>query len=61
MDPAAGNFALKNGSDITDKGEPLREVREDFCGNRRDGQPDLGAIEFGDTKSCLPFGLPVND
>ena len=46
--PAAGDFALADGADIIDKGEVLKEVRDDFCGRTRRTPPhDMGAIEYG--------------
>jgi hypothetical protein len=46
--PMAGDFRLSDGSEIVDKGEVLKEVRDDFCGRPRRTPPhDLGAIEYG--------------
>jgi parallel beta-helix repeat protein len=55
VDPAAGNFVIKDGKDIIDKGENSNLIWEDFCGNKRDGLPDIGAIEFGNQDTCLPI------
>ncbi len=56
VDPAAGDFSLKNGRDIVDKGEETPGlIWEDFCGYPRQGTPDMGAIEYGDTQPCRPF------
>ena len=54
--PDLGNFTLKNGKELVNKGEPLEQVWEDFCGNPRDPYPDIGAMEYGDSETCLPLG-----
>lgn len=46
--PRSGDFRLLDGSEIVDRGETLKDVRDDFCGRPRRTPPhDLGAIEYG--------------
>ena len=48
LNPVAANFALLDGSQIVNRGEPLLQVTDDFCAHpRTDGAPDLGAVEYG--------------
>jgi hypothetical protein len=52
IDPNNANFALRNSEDIVDKGQVLKEVINDFCGNPPNLPPhDLGALEYGG-KTC---------
>ena len=54
-DPDRGDFSLKDGDDVIDKGVSMDPVWEDFCGNVRNGLLDLGAIEYGKSSSgCAP-------
>jgi len=58
MAPAAGDLRLSDGSDIVDKGEVLKDVRNDFCGAPRRSPPhDIGAIEYGRDPCDLRFKL----
>ncbi|MFL6234023.1 MAG: PE-PGRS family protein [Thermoanaerobaculia bacterium] len=51
--PAAANFALLNGSQVVNLGQPLAQVTDDYCGRlRSDGAPDLGAVEYGGLGIC---------
>ena len=53
VSPAIANFALLNGSQIVNLGQPLAQVTDDYCGNlRSDGAPDLGAVEYGGLGIC---------
>jgi hypothetical protein len=53
VDPDKANFALKNGTTFVNKGKPLSDVKDDYCGNiRSDGKPDVGAIEFSSNQPC---------
>jgi hypothetical protein len=48
VSPAGANFALLNGSQVVNLGQPLPQVTDDYCGKlRSDGAPDLGAVEYG--------------
>ena len=53
MSPATANFALLDGSQIVNLGQPLAQVTDDYCGKlRSDGAPDLGAVEYGGLGIC---------
>jgi len=56
MNPAAGNFGLKNGKEIVNRGEPVAHIWDDFCGNTRDKRPDIGALEYDNNDLCYPLG-----
>ena len=46
--PELFDFRLAEDSEIVDRGEVLKQVRDDFCGNPRRFPPhDMGAIEYG--------------
>lgn len=48
VDPATGNLRLTAGAGaVINRGEVISELVEDFDGNARDSQPDIGACEFG--------------
>ena len=52
-DPQHANFTLINRNFFVDKSEEVPGLEEDFCGNkRRVGPPDIGPIEFVESKSC---------
>lgn len=59
-DPAALDLALTDGSAFVDQGVAIGADVPDFCGHlRRDGAPDLGAIEYSTAAPCdasLPGG-----
>ena len=44
--PGRGDFAAKDVDRIMQKGERRPEVEDDFCGQKRLGATDLGAIEY---------------
>lgn len=44
--PETGDFRLRDGDDLVDKGGETALVTEDFYGNNRDSAPDIGAIEY---------------
>lgn len=58
VNPEHGDFTLKSGKKIVDKGASVADVREDFCGSPRDENPDIGAFEYATSgiTRCLPFG-----
>ena len=45
-DPKAADFDRRDTDRILQKGEPVPEVEVDFCGQKRLGSTDLGAIEY---------------
>lgn len=45
------DFSPRDADELIDTGQILPEIFDDFCGNRRSGIPDLGAIEY-DGKDC---------
>lgn len=48
VDVDNANYALRDPEPIVDRGQVLKEVRNDFCGNPRNLPPhDVGAIEYG--------------
>lgn len=53
VDPASADFNLLDGSAIVDQGVAAPLVTEDFCAMpRRDGHPDIGALEYGVLPIC---------
>jgi hypothetical protein len=54
QNPEAGDFGLKDGDDLVDKGIAVEAGSEDFCGRPRIGAPDLGAIEYGGEGAGCP-------
>jgi parallel beta-helix repeat protein len=53
VDPAKGDFALRDGAGITDTGVGVAGMTNDFCGYRRDvGTVDLGPVEYAGGRSC---------
>ena len=64
--PFKFDFAVLGGAATIDSGSPQHQVERDFCGNeRRDGRPDLGAVEYlGPDAPCdrpLPAGWANSD
>lgn len=45
-DPADGDYSLQTGSPAIDAGNPARVPEDDFDGNTRDADPDIGAYEY---------------
>jgi len=58
-DPANLDFGLVAGEEVVDKGGPLPEVTDDFCGRPRDGTPDIGAIEYSAGPCDLRTKFPL--
>ena len=52
--PLAGDFRLIDDSSIRDMGNHDVPGQRDFCGNTRTGRQDLGPIEYGAERNCLP-------
>jgi parallel beta-helix repeat protein len=53
VDPAKGNFDLRNGSSVVGTGVAVSGLTNDFCGNARDvGLVDRGPVEYGTGRSC---------
>jgi hypothetical protein len=53
--PRLANFTPRDVDDLMQKGSPLPEVQDDFCGQKRLGATDLGAIEYTAGR-CDPAG-----
>ncbi len=49
--PVKADFTLLAAEGIVDKGNRHEELREDFCGEKRVGKPDLGAFEYNNSQS----------
>jgi hypothetical protein len=54
--PRLANFTPRDVDDLMQKGSPLPEVEGDFCGEKRLGATDLGAIEYTAGRRCDPAG-----
>lgn len=54
VNPAAGDFTLREPGEVVDQGMVLPEVADDFCGQPRRPPHDLGALEYasGGTPPC---------
>jgi parallel beta-helix repeat protein len=53
VDPANGNFDLRNGSSVVGTGVSVSGLATDFCGNLRDvGLVDRGPVEYGTGRTC---------
>jgi len=51
--PSKADFSLKNGASFVDKGNSLKDVKDDFCKNDRDdGKHDIGAVEYDGDRVC---------
>ncbi len=46
------DFTLVDGAQIVDRAAAVAEVTDDFCGNARAGQFDLGAVEYDGDGPC---------
>jgi hypothetical protein len=53
--PQLANFDARDVDDLMQKGERVAGVEDDFCGQRRLGATDLGAIEYTAGR-CDPAG-----
>lgn len=54
-DPANADFTLVDGGSLVDLGEVIpspHQVSSDYCDHRRDGMPDIGAVEYGVAPPC---------
>jgi len=52
-DPAAGDFALRDGAMLVDQGAAGGSTVDDYCGDARGGgAPDRGALEYDRTGKC---------
>lgn len=45
-DPKVGNFERRDAARFPPRGQPVPEVATDFCGQKRRGTTDLGAVEY---------------
>ena len=53
VDPARGDFELRDGTGILGAGVAVAGVADDFCGNgRTEGAPDRGPVEYGPGRMC---------
>lgn len=54
VSPSTRDFKLRDEFDLVDKGTPVPEVQDDFCGTPRDAKkPDIGAFEY-EAKNLKP-------
>ena len=59
--PLAGDFRLRDGTRIVDKGNIDPQGTIDFCGTARNGRPDIGPIEYELIPPCLPTDTAADD
>lgn len=57
----AGDFRLRDGQRILDRGNTDSQTTPDLCGNARPPKPDIGPIEYGTPSPCLPDVARVGD
>lgn len=51
-DPAMLDLGLRDGAALVDRAAAIAAVTDDFCGNARAGQYDLGAVEYDGDGPC---------